>query len=280
MRNTSLRAKSLATVLGTGLIACALSSNAAVEPQIDWNHARALLQAAVEGDFDTTAKSPSPCTLLPAEAGKWNYSVLAGDEQGKQSVTAYHPLTDEEHVGVWQILTGDNHLLSLTVSDDVAEITSVVDTSRNLLIEYIPPEPMIIAGMKPGQSVTKDIKVRVVSVSQPSQEKATGKMTLRLSYLGQIRLASEAGNFNAHVFQSDIASKVGPLDQKDTAFNFFAENTGIVARVTKMHLHAMIVYNKNKRDAYLLREKEDSGDSDAKSPAGNGCAFVAGATAP
>ncbi len=145
-----MTAKSLATVLGTGLIACALSSNAAIEPQIDWNHARALLQTAVEGDFDTTATSPSPCTLFPAGAGKWNYSVLAGDEQGGQTVTEYRPLTDEEHVGVWQILTGDNHLLSLNVSDDVAEITSVVDTSRNLLIEYAPPEPMIIAGMKPG----------------------------------------------------------------------------------------------------------------------------------
>ena len=270
----------MATVVGIGLAAVALSSYGAVEPQIDWSHARDLLQGAVEGDFDNAATSPGPCTLLPARAGEWNYSVLAGDEQGKQSVTEYYPLTDEEHVGVWQIRTGDNHLLSLNVSDDVAEITSVVDTSRNLLIEYTPPEPMMIAGMKPGQSVTKEIDVRVVSLSQPSQEKATGKMTLHLSYLGQVRLTTDAGDFNAHVFQSDIASKVGPLNQKDTAFNFLAENTGIVARVTRMHLHAMIVYNKNKRDAYLLREIDDSGGSDAESQAGDGCAFVAGATIP
>ncbi|UCE89338.1 MAG: hypothetical protein JSW10_00395 [Pseudomonadota bacterium] len=233
-------------------------------PIVSLDEAIALLGEGVVGQKLADEPLPDPHLLLPSRAGVWTYSIVGGTDKGQVDTIHLRKIEDEHHPHLWQRERPDKHLISLHVQEHVVAITSIIVPEHNLLIEYGPDEMLIPQGMKVGTTVKHRSKVRTVSLNRPSHERAKGFLDLVLTYIGRFRISTPIGEFDTYLMRTDIESKVGPVHQTDTIYNFYAKDVGVVARVARLNVHAVLVYRSDHRNAYLLSEQPRFEDSAGK----------------
>jgi hypothetical protein len=243
-----------ASVLGLLLPLAARAENmtSALKPTVTLESAISLLGPGVVREPLPPEPLADPATLLPAREGTWTYNIVGGADRGKSSIIGLQRVDDSERPHLWQQLAKNHQVFSLHVTDQEIVNTSISIPEHNLLIEYTPGQPLLSAQLQPGDVVRRKVAVRAVSLDRPSHERARGYLDVSVTYMGRYRLEVARQSYDSYLLRTDIKSRVGPVHQEDTIYEFYAAATGVVAKVARLDTHALIFYQKDKRNAYLL----------------------------
>lgn len=159
--------------------------------------------------------------------------------------------------GLWRFDEGDGDVLYLRIGAD-GSLGVVREESRKnrVIVHYDPPQPMLIAGLAPGESRDIGVAVQVRKLDDPGKRLYRGKLTVTFSHLGDYRLTVPAGTFTATLVKAQYRGKVGPARVRDVQYRFFGDGVGLLATVEEKTVSAMLVYQEmSSRAKVLLAER-------------------------
>ncbi|MGD9744342.1 MAG: hypothetical protein AB7V53_16990, partial [Dongiaceae bacterium] len=114
-------------------------------------------------------------------------------------------------------------------------------------------EPLIIAGMKPGESRQFPVDVKVADLSDPTDIDHTGSLTITYTYIGAYKITVPAGTYDAALIRWNYKGSVGPADIEETEYRFISPNAGMIAMIENRHISAMLVYSDKTKLGKLLQ---------------------------
>jgi hypothetical protein len=229
-------------VAGVGFLLFGSEARAAGLSEADQKALAPLLGAGVVG-----ASAPvGPLTLAMAglRDGPWTYQILAREGQGQTQAHVASKLKSDATGTTWSYQAGPKTVLFLSESPDGSlSLVSEQDIEHGVLTTYAPPEPIVVAGLSPGESRQSTIAVKVYDLSQHDNLKYQGSLDVTYSYLGAYEITVPAGSWDAALVKWTFKGKVGPAHIEDTQYRFAVENVGMLARKEAKDISAMLFYH-------------------------------------
>ena len=194
--------------------------------------------------------------LMPLMTGEWVYRITAGANRGDLQTDSIGRSENENTRGPWRRMVGKKYIeyFSLKEGSKLVEV-SEADLSEDMLMHYDPPIVLMYDGLKPGETVTQEIKITVSDLADPTREKYRGKLRVTLSYVGAYEVSVPSGRYDAVLLKSTYAGKVGPATIKDFGYDFFSRDTGVVVSLERLHVEAFFFYRKTVRTPKILLRK-------------------------
>lgn len=174
-----------------------------------------------------------------AKKGQWKYS-RDGDADD----------------GTWRLESGSTVLHLEVTSEGNVQVTAEEDRDQGVVSRFNPPEPRATTGMKPGESRTIDIGVKVFDLKKPDHLEHRGALKLTYTYVGAYEVTVPAGTYEAVLLKWHYKGKVGPASIEDTEYRFYSSEVGSVAFVEMKSISAMPVYNDKTKMGYVLEKAE------------------------
>ena len=225
---------------------------AAVRAQFD-----KYLGAGVVGDPVPSAPLMATDAYLPPKGTVMTYRVL---EQGEKARTETHKVeetTDPKFKPGWRYVADPlGALYFQSSSDGGAVIAGEEDRDNEVLSRFSPGEPLMIVGLKPGESRKVAVNVQVSDISDPKDITHKGNLEVTYTYIGAYKVTVPAGSFDAELIRWDYRGSVGPADIEQTDFRFIAPHAGMVAMVQNRHVSAMLIYNDKRKLGKLLQSSK------------------------
>jgi hypothetical protein len=128
------------------------------------------------------------------------------------------------------------------------------DNEQGVISRFTPAQPIVLAGMAPGEVRKLTSHVSVADLSQPDVQTHSGTLNIEFTYVGAYRLNVPAGKIDAVLFKTHLSGKVGPATVEDTIYRFLAKDRGPVAIVETEDVSAMLVYHEESRIGKVLVE--------------------------
>jgi hypothetical protein len=222
-------------------------------PQADRTALEQLLGTGVIGD--PVAASPLTAADIPLRDGTWTYKVVGGNNKGQTQQVTVGQLKRDQSGASWKVQTGAKDLDFLQRGDDQSiAVLNEQDTDQGVISRFSPAEPILVVGMKPGDSKKVTIGVKVYDLSSPKEVSHSGSLNLVYSYIGAYKVTVPAGGYDAALLKWDYDGKVGPASVKDTEYRFVAKDVGIVASIDKKRISALLLYHNNSNTGKLLEK--------------------------
>jgi len=225
---------------------------AAVRAQFD-----KYLGAGVVGDPVPSAPLMATDAYLPPKGTVMTYRVL---EQGEKARTETHKVeetTDPKFKPGWRYVADPLGALYFQPSSDGgAVIAGEEDRDNEVVSRFTPGEPLMVVGLKPGESRQVTVKVQVANMSKPDKVTHKGALTITYTHIGAYKVKVPAGTFDAELIRWDYKGEVGPADIKQTDFRFIAPHAGMVAMIQSKHISAMLIYNDKTKLGKLLQSSK------------------------
>jgi hypothetical protein len=228
----------------------------AVVPMPDADHAQLekLLGKGVVGVAVASAPLASPETYLPQSGATRSYQVL----EGKKVSTETHKVeatTDEQFAPGWHYSAGSIGAVFLqkTGEGDLV-VVAEQDLEHKVLSRFTPGEPLIVPGLKPGESRQFQLKVEVAELSDPTDIEHSGSLDVTYTYVGTYSVTVPAGTYEAALIKWDYEGKVGPASIKDSYYRFIAPSAGMVAMIENKRISAMLIYNEKTKLGKVLEK--------------------------
>ncbi|MGH6644843.1 MAG: hypothetical protein ACRED3_19330, partial [Bradyrhizobium sp.] len=136
-----------------------------------------------------------------------------------------------------------------------AIIAGEQDFDEKVLSRFTPGNPLIIAGLAPGQSQKVTVKVAVSDLSDPTDVNHKGTLNITYTYIGAYKVTVPAGSYDAVLIKWQYEGSVGPADVEETEYRFIAPGAGMVAMVESKHITAMLIYSDKTKLGKLLLPK-------------------------
>jgi hypothetical protein len=105
---------------------------------------------------------------------------------------------------------------------------------------------------KAGGTRTIDSKIEAFKTDRPDHVSFHGKLTAKLSYVGQYEVTTPAGTWPALLMRAEFDIKIGPAKVTDTAYMFFAKGVGKIAEIESTRVSAALVYHSSTKVAKVL----------------------------
>jgi hypothetical protein len=184
-----------------------------------------------------------PLKFEPLVNATWRYLMTSGDLKGQIVDHKFSRLERDPSGATWkgEIGTTDILFLRKTKTNDV-EFMSHPELDTGLNTAYNPPAPLLVRGMKPGQTINKCFEVKVYYLNEPEKVKHSGSLELALTYVGAYEVTTPAGKFEAVLIKSDYKGKVGPAKVTDVQYRLFVEDVGIAAMIEDKSVSAYLLY--------------------------------------
>ncbi len=242
-------------VLGTTRYAAGQQGVTIPLPDADRQALETYLGTGVVGKAVPAKPITDPLKWVPLENATWRYQMTSGDLKGQIVDHKFSRLERDESGANWKVEIGNTDILFLrkTKSDDV-EFMSHPELDTGLNPANDPPAPLLVRGMKPGQTVKKKFNVKVYYLNEPSKVKHSGSLELALTYVGAYEVTTPAGKFEAALIKSDYKGKVGPAKVEDVQYRLFVEGVGIAAMVEDKSVSAYLVYKDYTKIGKVLAE--------------------------
>jgi hypothetical protein len=193
---------------------------------------------------------------LPTTGAVMTYRVL---EQGEKPRTESHKVeetTDPMFAPGWHYARGPiGAIFMQPTKDGGIVIPGEQDLEEKVLSRFTPGQPLIIAGLKPGESRRVTVKVEVSDLSDPTEIDHKGSLDITYTYIGAYKVTVPAGSYEAALVRWDYKGSVGPADIEETTYRFFAPGAGMVAMIENRHISAMLIYNDKTKLGKLLEAK-------------------------
>lgn len=186
-----------------------------------------------------------------------SYSLITYGAGAGTNVSESYSLITSGSRSIWRRTGAPGHETDFVITPDGVFKTRLTNPDHQLVFEYTPGEPEVIAGMAPGESRQFTYSVRAAKQSDLTQTEATGQINVDFSYLGQFQVTTPAGTITAHGFNKVLTGKIGPTNNNTSLYVFYAAGFGEVARIDHTDIHALMLYNRDSRTAYLLQKLPD-----------------------
>jgi hypothetical protein len=195
-------------------------------------------------------------SLAELSAGQRTYQIVSGDKAGTVETHVIAPLPNDTSGRHWRYQVGERIAFLSEVPGKSLSVVSENDEDQGVSTRYNPAEPLLIAGMKPGDQRHFKIAVSVYDLSSPGgSPDHTGSLDLTLTYIGAYQVTVPAGTFNAALLAWKYKGKVGPASIDDTQARFVAPGVGMVAGAEKRDIAAFLIYNDNSKVGRVLVQK-------------------------
>lgn len=129
------------------------------------------------------------------------------------------------------------------------------DLEKKVLSRFTPGQPLIIAGLKAGESRRVTTKVEVSSLSDPTDIDHKGSLDIIYTYVGAYKVTVPAGTYEAALIRWEYKGSIGPADIDETLYRLIAPGAGMVAMIESRHISAMLVYNDKTKLGKLLESR-------------------------
>lgn len=223
-------------------------------PSADREEIEKLLGAGVVGDPQPAMPLGSPESFLPPKGSSMSYQVI---EKNKKTPEAHklEDTTDASLAPGWHYsVEKAGAAFFQTASDGSLHTVAEQDLGNKVLSRFAPGEPMIIPGLKPGESRKSTLQVSVYDLSDLKKVTHSGSLDVTYTYVGAYRVTVPAGTYDAMLIRWDYSGKIGPANIKDSQHRFLAPGVGMVAMAQMRSITAMLIYNDHtKRGKVLVR---------------------------
>jgi hypothetical protein len=237
----------------TAAVPAAAAADTIPLPQADRTALEQLLGSGVVGD--PVAASPLAAADIPLRAGTWTYQIVAGKKKGQTENDVLSQLERDQAGASWKLATGAKDVAFIQLGDDQSiAVGSEQDTDQGVITRFSPAEPILTAGMNPGDSKKVTIGVKVYDLSSPDEVSHSGSLDLEYSYVGAYKVTVPAGSYDAALLRWVYDGSVGPASVDDTQYRFVAKDVGIVASVEKKKISALLLYHDNSNTGRVLEK--------------------------
>ena len=186
-------------------------------------------------------------------SGTWEYKIVHGGKDGESVRSeSYEKMPDKDGAQVWKRTIGTEFIEYMTVESNhdfgkhLEEDLDVGYSSRFL------PGVIWLGKTKAGVTRTIESKIEAFKPDRPDHVSYHGKLTAKLSYIGQYEVTTPAGTWPAVLARSEFDIKVGPAKVTDTAYIFFAKGVGKIAEIETTNVSALLIYHSSTKVAKLL----------------------------
>jgi hypothetical protein len=222
-------------------------------PQADRTTLEQLLGSGVVGD--PVDAGPLAAADMPLREGTWVYQIVAGGNEGQPQNNVVTHLQRDPSGASWKVSAGTNDVVFVQVGNDESlAIVSEQDTDQGVVTRFSPAEPILIPGMRPGDSRKVTIAVKVYDLSSPDEVSHSGSLDLEYSYVGAYKVTVPAGSYDAALLRWVYDGSVGPASVSDTQYRLVAKDVGIVASVEKKKISALLFYHDNSNTGRVLEK--------------------------
>jgi hypothetical protein len=210
-----------------------------------------------------------PVAAVPIDDPAAYFGLRPGFWQGKKSGGAIKGDTGRFEVArpeddsdpTWRATRGNSvWYIQQTDAGDV-EVTATIDHDQGVISKFSPSEPRVIKGIKPGESATRNLEVKVYDLKDPEDVSHKGKLKLTYTYVGAYEVKTPAGTFEAALFRWHFKGKVGPANVEDKVYRLFSKGVGPVAFVETKNISAMLVYSDKTKIGFVLQDYEHHPES-------------------
>jgi hypothetical protein len=224
----------------------------AIKAQLD-----KYLGAGVVGEPVAGSPLMAAADYLPPKGSTLTYRVLEKDEEPRSETHKVEETTDPQFAPGWRYVADRlGALYFQKASDGGASIVGEEDRDNEVLSRFTPGEPLMIVGLKPGESRKVAVNVQVAELSNTKKITHKGMLDVTYTYIGAYRVTVPAGTFDAALIRWDYQGSVGPADIEQTDYRFIAPHAGMVAMVQNRHVSAMLIYNDKRKLGKLLQSRK------------------------
>jgi len=213
----------------------------------------ALLGKGVVGEALPSAPLEDPGSYLPRHGRTLTYQVVT---QGERPTIEIHEITEATDPALkpgWRYSVSD--VGEMDIQKDPAGrafTTAEKDLDKKVLSRFNPGDPLVLTGLRPGQSITSSHQVDVSDLSNLEEISHSGSLDITYSHLGTHRVTVPAGTFDAALVKWSYSGKIGPATIKDSQYRFLAPNVGMVAMIQIRSVSALLIYNDHTKRGKLL----------------------------
>jgi hypothetical protein len=221
-------------------------------PAADRQEIEKLLGKGVIGDALPAKPLPPAEAYMSGMPARISY--LIRDEKGRTKNEAHEfakaaGTTPES----WDYRIGKDRRSVFIKTADGGLVTSLeYDLDKQVVSQFVPGEPLILTGLKPGDSRRITIHVKVADIDDPTDVDYDGTLDVTYTYLGRYRVTVPAGKYDADLIKWTYAGQIGPATIKTAQYRFIAEKSGMVAMVEWRDISAVLVYHDKSRQGKLL----------------------------
>ena len=194
--------------------------------------------------------------VFPFSDATWTVRFVSGDNKGETRKETFTVSKRDKAGATGQYAAGPKDTLYLLRTDDGSiGLVSELDQNEGVITRYAPPEPMLVSGLKPGDSTKSTIAVKVYDLSDPNEVSHSGSLNVTYSYVGAYKVTVPAGTYDAALLKWDYEGEIGPASISDVQYRLVANDVGMVASIDKLKVHAMLIYHKNTTSGKVLVSK-------------------------
>jgi hypothetical protein len=130
------------------------------------------------------------------------------------------------------------------------------DLDKAVLSRFTSGDPLIVPGLKPGQSIKSAHKVEVFGLSNLTDVTHSGSLNVTYTYVGTYRVTVPSGTYDAALIRWNYTGDVGPATIKDSQYRFLANGAGEVAMIQIRSISALLIYNDHTKRGKLLERMQ------------------------
>jgi hypothetical protein len=181
---------------------------------------------------------------FPLREKIFTFQVTSGSNAGKVQRLGLRKARRPSGMEAWRLMLSPtlHGFVNPTVSGDFL-MPAVSDIDEGVVVVTTPANPLLLRGMKPGESRTFTQTVSVNYLDDPTKRDYGGRMTAAFTYVGTYRMTVPAGTFDAALMRLDYQGKVGPAHVQYRAWYFFAPGVGVVAMINHEDVSAFWIYH-------------------------------------
>ena len=225
-------------------------------PAADKAQLEALLGAAVVGEALPSPPLSPIDTYMPPKGSSISYKILEAKKPAATETHKVEDATEAPYSPGWRyLIEGVGAQYLVPGSNGSVEIAAEQDLDHKVLTRFTPGEPLIIPGLKPGESKSATLKVAVYDLSDLKKVTHSGSLDVTYTYVGTYRVKVPAGTYDAALIRWNYSGKVGPATIKDSQYRFLAPKAGMVAMIQIRSISAMLVYNDHTKLGKILERE-------------------------
>jgi hypothetical protein len=187
-------------------------------------------------------------------AGTWEYKIVAGGKDGKEVRSeVYEKLPEKKgDAEVWKRSIGTEFVEYVTIQSNHEFGKHLEDDLDVGYSSRFKPGVLWLGKTEAGKTRTIESKIESFKTDKPDHVSYHGKLSAKISYVGQYEVTTPAGTFPALLMRSEFDIKVGPAKVTDTSYTFYAKGVGKVAELESTFVSALLVYHSDTKVAKLL----------------------------
>ena len=193
---------------------------------------------------------------LPKTSGTITYDLIT---KGKKSGSETHligPADPQKDGGdlQYEIKSVSRSIFAASGQDD-RTIVREYDFDQKVVSSFTPGQPLIVAGLAPGEGRQTHIDVEVADIAHPDKVDYRGALDVTYTNLGRFHIRVPAGEYDADLVKWTFSGDIGPASVKTAQYRFIAENAGMVAMVQWRSISAMLIYHERSLIGKLLAKQ-------------------------